>query len=237
MGVFLFHPYFLIKNISITGNQTIAGDEILNKVNQVVSKKRFWFLDGKNIFFVNTNQIKKDLEDKFVFENLKISTSLPQSLNVEVQEKEAKMILFTYFGSSTSTYNYFFLDETGKIIRQSDEKEFGLSTLPKVLIEKNDMELKLNEQVLVPANYEFIKFLEEKINNKNNIFIDHYSLTTRTEKTLNIQTGEGWKIVVDRQNDWNKQIQVLETILKDKIKDRKNLKYIDVRFENRSYFQ
>ena len=47
----------------------------------------------------------------------------------------------------------------------------------------------------------------------------------------------GWKIMFDRQSDWKKQLQVLETILKEKIKDRTNLKYIDVRFENRSYFQ
>jgi len=32
-------------------------------------------------------------------------------------------------------------------------------------------------------------------------------------------------------------MQVLDTLLKNKIKDRKNLKYIDVRFENRSYYQ
>jgi len=237
IGVFLFHPYFLIKSISVKGNQTIPTEDILNRVNQVVSKKRLGLLDGNNIFFINTNQIKKDLEEKFIFKNLKVSTNFPQGLEIEVQEKEAQMVLFTGLGSSTSTFSYFLLDETGKIIRQSNEAEVKTINFPKVLIEKNDTELKLNEQILVPANYEFIKFLEDQVNNKNNVFINYYILANRTDKTLNILTGEGWKIIVDRQNDWKKQIQVLDTILKEKIKDRKNLKYIDVRFENRSYFQ
>lgn len=238
VGIFLFHPYFLIKNIEIKGNETVAANDILNKVNQIILSKRFFLFNGSNIFIVNTKKIKSELDNNFIFKKLEVTKDFPQHLIIKIQEREAKMILMAAVSTSTSTFNYYILDETGKNIRQ--EKELTaeiLSQLPKITIEKINWEPKLNEQIISPANYEFINFLEEKLNNKNGIVIEKYSLTTSTDKVINAWTGEGWKIMFDRQSDWKKQLQVLETILKEKIKDRKNLKYIDVRFENRSYFQ
>ncbi|HPV70581.1 MAG TPA: FtsQ-type POTRA domain-containing protein [Candidatus Magasanikbacteria bacterium] len=238
IGVFLFHPYFLIKNIEVKGNQTVATNDILNRVNQITSLKRLFLFSGNNIFTVNTKKIKNELENNFIFKKLEITKDFPQRLIINIQEREAKMILMTVAGSSTTTFNYYVLDENGKNIRQEKEPTAEILTrLPNITIEKSSWEPQLSEQVISPANYEFINFLDEKLDNKNEIIVDKFSLATSTDKIVNVWTGEGWKIMFDRQSDWKKQLQVLETILKEKIKDRTNLKYIDVRFENRSYFQ
>ena len=76
-----------------------------------------------------------------------------------------------------------------------------------------------------------------KIPAKTNVNISFAELD-KDGGVVNLITTEGWRIIMDRQNDWEKQMQVLTIFLRDKIKDkRNNLHYIDVRYENRSYYQ
>lgn len=235
-AVFLFHPFFLIANFNVKGNQTISTKDVLDRINQVTTRKNLFIFNGLNFFTIDTKQIEKKLKESFIFKNLKIAKSFPQTLNIEIEEKTAKAIFWT--GNASGTIKYFILDDEGKVIRSSDDGEIAayMANLPKITIESK-LDAKLNENVINQANYEFISFLNNEIKKMENLPINYFALNSISEKTINIVTGEGWKIIFDRQNDWKKQIQVLETILRDRIRDRKNLKYIDVRFENRSYFQ
>ena len=95
----------------------------------------------------------------------------------------------------------------------------------------------INESAIVPAAVQFLLFLQEKIPAKTNVNISFAELD-KDGGVVNLITTEGWRIIMDRQNDWEKQMQVLTIFLRDKIKDkRNNLHYIDVRYENRSYYQ
>jgi cell division septal protein FtsQ len=208
----------------------------MGETDSIISKKRVFFLDGRNFFAINTQGIKQNLERKFVFQNLKIKTKFPQTLYVELEEREPSLLVSFVDSSSSasSSLKYYFLDKEGKIIREAAFNEG--SGLIKVSIEKSDKPRVLGQQILLTANLPFLQFLKENLKIMG-VDINQYLFSTGDDKVVNIQTGEGWKIVVDRQNDWKKQMQVLDTLLKNKIKDRKNLKYIDVRFENRSYYQ
>ncbi len=57
------------------------------------------------------------------------------------------------------------------------------------------------------------------------------------EPTLVVRTSEGWDIRFDASFDLELQMQKLSLTLKERLQQRKNLKYIDVRFGDRVFFQ
>lgn len=235
--VFLVHPYFLINKVEISGAQTVSEGFVKNLAEDVMSKKRFFFLDGHNIFLVDLSKIKEEIKNKIVLENLSVESKSPQTLQIKITEKTPKLILQSNLINASSTIaNFFALDGEGKIIRKIDS--INDPALPVIIFDKNPPEFSLSNQIISQATIEFIYFLNKNINNVNNVDISYFLIDGANERVINVQTSEGWKIILDRQNDWQKQVQVLNLLLQEKIKkDRKKIKYIDVRYENRSYYQ
>jgi hypothetical protein len=57
-------------------------------------------------------------------------------------------------------------------------------------------------------------------------------------QTLRVVTSEGWAIYLNAADDLHTQLSHAQTILKTKIGgDRKNLEYIDVRFDEKIFFK
>ncbi|KKR49195.1 MAG: hypothetical protein UT86_C0001G0167 [Candidatus Magasanikbacteria bacterium GW2011_GWC2_40_17] len=235
--IFLIHPYFLINKIEIDGAQTISEEFVKNLAEKVMSKKRFLFFNGHNIFLVDLNKIKEEIKNKIVLENLDVNSKSQRSLQIKISEKSPKLILQSNLINASSTIaNFFSLDSEGKIITEANKSDN--LTLPVIIFEKNPPNFSLNNQIISQATIEFIYFLNKNIDKVNNVNISHFLVDGINERVINVQTDEGWKIILDRQNDWQKQVQVLNLLLQEKIKkERKSIKYIDVRYENRSYYQ
>lgn len=57
------------------------------------------------------------------------------------------------------------------------------------------------------------------------------------EPTLVARTTEGWEIRFDASSDLEQQLQKLSLTLRDRLQQRTHLKYVDVRFGDRVFFQ
>jgi len=80
-------------------------------------------------------------------------------------------------------------------------------------------------------------FLEIEKILKNNLKIEIKDLIVISEKRLNVRTREGWEIYFNLEKDIKLQITKLEVLLEQEIliEKRKNLEYIDLRFERIFY--
>lgn len=242
IGLLIFHPYFNINKIEINNSERISANNLNNLINEILNKKRFWFFNNRNYFLINLNKINEEIKKRYALEDLKIQTKLPDTLKITLQEKQAKLLLQNIVPQlNIESKNYYYLiDAEGKIIQELNENEINnASFLILLMLKSQDLKnLQIGGPVVSPATVEFLDFLQQKIPEKTRVNLAFGSLADQEGRVVHLTTTEGWKIIMDRQNDWEKQLQVLIVFLRDKIRDnRKNLRYIDVRYENRSYYQ
>lgn len=244
LGILFFHPYFNITQIELKNLERISASSLNNIVNGVLEQKRWWFFNGHNLFLANTNKIDKTIKDNYALENLEIKTIWPRTLKISLKEKTSRLILqniIPQMNGEPRNY-YYLLDSEGRVIQEVKSEEIGnlaYFNLP-YLQRQNLKEIKIGNQLISAATIEFLNFLQQKIPEKTKVHIasSHFDNEAEEGRVAHLTTTEGWEIFVDRQNDWDKQLQVLTVFLRDKIKnDRSRLHYIDVRYENRSYFQ
>lgn len=239
--IFFFHPYFSISAIEIKGAEKISAAEMTNLVNQTLDKKRFWIFNGQNLFWADLDEVTKEISRDYVLEELKLKTRWPDGLIIALKEKQAVLLAQNSIAplNNEPKNTYFLIDKEGKIIQRISETDINQPRyLDLLLVKFQKPELKINEELIPPATVEFLNYLRQKIPEKTKITLNSAVLADEEGRVIHLTAGEGWKIIVDRQNDWEKQLQVLTIFLRDKIKDnRKNLHYIDVRYENRSYYQ
>lgn len=242
LGVILFHPYFNIKQISIIGAEKVSSVALNNLTSQVLNTKRWWLFNGRNYFSADTNGIEEKINQNYALEDLKIKTAFPSGLKIIIKEKPAALLLQNSLAQlNDEPKNYYYLiDGEGKIIQEVNPEEINNAAYLTLLMLKfqENKNFPINETIIAPATVKFLTFLQEKIPEKTKINLSFAELADEEGRVVNLTTTEGWRVIVDRQNDWEKQMQVLTIFLRDKIKDnRKNLRYIDVRYENRSYYQ
>lgn len=234
IGIFIFHPYFNINFLSIEGLQRISLLEIEDLIKQRLNYKKLFFFNNRNVFLVDITDIKKAIQKQYVLEDLKIERELPQGLRIVLKEKTPKLIF-------QNEAKFFLVDDVGKIIQETMEADLNkdfFRDIPYFQKAASSTSYQINNQAIPLATEEFIEYLYQHIPKKTQIILTYAMLMDEEGRVLNIVTTEGWKIIVDRQNDWDKQIQVLSVFLRDKIKNnRSKLHYIDVRYENRSYYQ
>jgi len=234
IGVLIFHPYFNINSITIEGLQRIPTKEIENIINQKLDAKRWFYFNNRNGFTADIGGIKTAINEKYALESLKVTKKIPKSIQIILKEKLPKLII------RSANTNYL-IDEEGKIIQEISSIDLQpLLALNVPTIEKTDTSstFKIKDSVITPAAEEFIIYMFQNVPKRAEIGLNYAILGDFEGRSINLVTTEGWKVVVDRQSDWDKQIQVLAIILRDRIKNnRSNLHYIDVRYENRSFFQ
>ncbi len=241
LGIAVLHPYFNIKRLTVVGSERISNASLNDLANQILNAKRWWFFNGRNFFIANMAKIEKEIKKDYALENLKINTEFPSGLKITVKEKPAKLLLensLSQLNGEPKNY-YYLIDEEGKVIQEVNPADINSAAYLNLLLLKSqeNKDFAINELVVVPAAVQFLLFLQEKIPAKTNVNISFAELD-QDGGVVNLTTTEGWKIIMDRQNDWEKQMQVLTIFLRDKIKEkRNNLRYIDVRYENRSYYQ
>lgn len=235
---FLFYsPYFKIEKIEISGLERINKSELKTIVNNQIFGRRFLIFQQNNIFIFDEKSLSKNINAKYFLNSLTIKKDLPSTLIIQIKEKNSKLILVT-------NNKIYYLDLSGTVISEispasnAETEELPLeiksNSLPTIYDESNK-EVAIGEKVLSEEQVLAVVELSLKISQFADVEIDFYKLINKKE--LRAVSKEGWYILFTDSNIEN-QLKKLNLILKEKIKDqRKNLEYIDLRFEDRVYYK
>lgn len=235
---FLFYsPYFKIKKVEIFGLERIEKSKIKAIVDSQISGQRFLIFQQSNIFIFDKKSLSENINAKYFLNSLTIKKDLPSTLIIQIKEKTSKLIW------ATNNKNYY-LDLSGTVISEvSSVSTVGTEELPMevkstglpTIYDESNREAAIGEKVLSEEQVLAVVELSLKISQFADVEIDSYKLTN--EKELRAVAKEGWYILFTDSNIEN-QLKKLDLILKEKIKDqRKNLEYIDLRFEDRVYYK
>jgi hypothetical protein len=212
-------PILKAKEINVYGNKEIDSEEIKNDIQSI------------NILLMTSNGLKNKLLKNFP----KISTVeirkniLKRTIAVTITEREGLGII-----CKENTGNCFYVDKNGIIFEDAPQTSGSLVLLIK---DSSLEEFSLGKKILEEQIITSIADFRENLFSQTNIKINWFEISTHPPKESKIITSEGWYLLLDLTRDTQKQLSILKTALDEKIKNRENLEYIDLRIENRIYYK
>lgn len=122
----------------------------------------------------------------------------------------------------------FYLDEKGVVVKEAPVISGGNFL---VIYDRGSREIKISDQALNP---EILKFIV-RAKDKTNLDFQNFTIISEASADLEALTTEGWKIFFDVQKDFQKQLDILNDLLRQqKVKPKE---YLDLRIENRVYYK
>lgn len=225
---------FNIKNIIIvnTNSQTILNkQEIKNSVENQLSKNRFFLFKQNNFFSFSKRKARKRISEEFGIHDIDINKRFPVVI-VNITGKDMRAIW-------SHDQKYFSLNTDGKIsgiIKRDDQRKFYFP----IIQDKINSKILIHQKV-VDNNYTSYTIELKKIFDKHiaepNLKIDYFIFHGHGSDDISIMTNEGWNIHLDHNNNPIQSLQILNLALKEKIKDRVNLEYIDLRLTDKIFYK
>jgi len=229
VAALFYIPYFRIKKISIEGNSSLDQEKIIAEISNYLKDKQFKIFPRDNILILPKEKINRDLLTKFPrIKTVSLNRGFPNALSVVIKERNNEAI-FCPEGEG----GCFFIDEDGVVFEPASY--FSAGVYLSFLDERGEKEaVEINENII--SEEQFKKIIDFKnLLAKEDIKI--LQVILKKERIYQLQTDEGWFILLNEKNDAQLTYQNLKTTL-DQIKEkRKNLDYIDLRFGNKVFYK
>ncbi|MEF9991658.1 MAG: FtsQ-type POTRA domain-containing protein [Romboutsia sp.] len=212
VAIFLNSSYFNLEKVEITGEKGLSEDEILESID---------LAKNKNIFSYNTKAIKNKLIENPYVEDVNIKLKLPNTMNINVDEKRAIALL-------KNNENYCYISKDGEVLEKVEK------------IEKN------NDKIIVDIDYnynnEFVKFKNDESEKRllyligclddKNIYDKIYEINLRDENITNIMTRDYTKVIISNDDKLDYNVSRLEKIILDLNAKNKKNGTIDLTYNN-----
>lgn len=248
---FLLSDFFKITNIEISGNQVIASQDMLEVVEQYMDTTKLYIFSTHNIFIFNKRELLEKIQQRFIVDDITIVKVLPNSVKLEVKEKIATM----YWHSGDKKY---IIDTEGTIIKELYNKQtrFKILQLSEPEEEENKKipiidngylniqnqandNISVGTTVITGSNIQFIQNLYNKIANKTYTDITAIFIPHNYPQSVIFQNAGEWDMFFNLNDDLDKQILRLETLINDKIgiDNINRLDYIDLKLGESVYYK
>lgn len=228
----VYLPYFKITNVEISGQGKIDENIIREIVDTELGKNFYAFLPGSNIFVFNQGHLKEKLEEKFVFQELLITSKLPNKLKVSYIEEKYAIIY-------EEDELYFYTDEEGNVIEEVSVLEINQKLYP-ILKNKSsekmiDREIRLEKNLLAYTINAFRVFQDQA---SSDFKLSHFQANNDRANKFWMVLEDGPIIYLNAKLDFSTQLQKLKIIKDEKLKENfSDKKYIDLRFGDSIYFR
>lgn len=220
-------PVLQINQIEVSGNQTIEKNEIENRLNDILSGFYFYFIPKKNYFLVAIKLIEKNILDSFPrIEQVSVKKKPLKSLLIQIKEREPWAVY--------CSQKCFFIDKSGFAY---EESFINSGNLIRFIREDND-DVSVGKYAIQNGVINILSNIENKIDVLGLGPVTEYNLSSKLTEELKIKTGEGFYLIFNMNENWDKIFTILKTVLNEEIKEKsKNLDYIDLRFGNRVFYK
>lgn len=247
--VLFFSPIFEIKEIKISGDYTIEDEEIYNTLNDILDKKILIFFDHNNIFLIQKNSLFKTLNKNFPqILSIKMNKNIiNKTLVLNIMERrevgiycEGKFAPLEPQENESTALEYsqgecYYIDVNGVIFEKAPQTS---GTLILVIKDLSLIDAKIGESIIGPELLTELINLRIYLSDQLSLKVVDFVIDSNILKEIRINTNEGWYLLLDPSRSLLEQAEDLRLALDEKIKDeRSNLKYIDLRIENRVYYK
>ncbi|MBE7039476.1 MAG: FtsQ-type POTRA domain-containing protein [Ruminococcaceae bacterium] len=204
----LFTPFFNVKELAVSGNETIADSELIESSGIVF---------GTNIFRVNTRAVKNNIKKNPMVDNVKIKRRIPGRIDLIVEETAPQLIIPYMTGCVL-------INENAKVLMLSDE-------IPELLIPKVSgievAEAKICKK-LVPEDKVSFEMIMECVGYFHKFDAIKYFRSMDFTNLSNFSgvTHEGVKVIFGKMEDLEYKIKFMQSVMPNI--DKAEGTYIDI---------
>jgi hypothetical protein len=212
--IFFFLLFYFFYLFVFAGSLFLTKNFQVETKDPFLAKRIFLFLKPGNLLLLNSKELKKEIEDRFLeIKNVVLKKKYPDTLKLEIEEREE---IFEFCSQAC-----FVSDDQGFLFSQKAKKE-----IPKIFV-REDLYLKKtilskNEILNISQIIEYLK--------KKEMFFDKIKIEN---KNLIFENSQGFSFLFDLQKDPQWQIKKLFSFLeKTEPEKLRRIKTIDLRFGN-----
>lgn len=237
---------FTVRYIDVVGTEQISKVDVLAVAENQLEKSRFLFFDQSNIFFFKKSVLKKELFSRYQIQKVKVKKKYFDTILVEIIEKPIALVWL-------SENQKYYLDKNGiattkvgetsnlvvegggegtEIIR-SDSKTLSYPTIA----DQNNRPVEIGTEAVLPTTAEFLIALHQGLLERADFDISHYTIISPAADEITMVTKEGWQAHFNLTDLPETQVERLFLILQNRVDDRDNLEYIDLRFGEKIFYK
>ncbi|MFO0702565.1 MAG: FtsQ-type POTRA domain-containing protein [Candidatus Andersenbacteria bacterium] len=233
IGVYIlifWTPTFRVEQPVVTGTQRVDASVIQAAVAPQLNGLRWLVFPRRALLSAPTTDIEHAAEQASgSIEHVAVRKELPNTLRLEVTERQPKAIW-------SAAGNFFFVDDRGIAYDQIQRSESRDVSLP-VIVDEAGTPTEAGDRVTTTDALTFVADVYAELTRGGGIGINFFVAPSRLAPDLILVTSEGWKVYFDTTTDAHQQVLTLQTVLKQQVKDRRNLKYIDLRVPGRVFIK
>lgn len=145
----LNQPQFQIKNIEISGTQTVPSEKIISQTENILNSKRFFLIPTRNFLFTPFRKIARNvLSSDIHFYKTRVSLDGIGTLRIIVEERTPKY-LWCRDNNEQIELECFFVDKRGFIFSQAPL--LSTSLIPRMI--GRDFSFPLGQSILPPKHF------------------------------------------------------------------------------------
>lgn len=216
----MFSTAFAITEIRVEGAAN-SGGAIRAAVQEEISN---W---SRLPTFRTSNVKRRLLEGGFVLESVDVEKDYPHTLVIRVVERTPRAVWQT----STKAW---LLDQTGQGIGKISLAEPRRAGFTYFFDESSSAP---ETRTITQDRFALLLGFEERLREEQSLEIVLIKLESPTSAFIKFVTGEGWELYVDVAGDIDAQIEKLTAVLANLGEARRTIRYIDLRFADRVYYQ
>lgn len=266
-GVLVWHPFFSVHLVSVTGATRVPATEVSEAAQGIMDRTRWLVLPGTNYFLIDTTEIADILTQRFPFYSVKLVKQFPSQLDIQVMEKNPVLIF-------DNGQEYSYIDPSGQVIKVLEkvgDSEWKFKTgavaatstpgatttleiinrwhepaakriattygLYPILYQVGGATTTPNSQAVTFEIVTNVRAWQERLDNSLGQPGALFFVQDNERGEGSIRTRAGWILKVRLLDDVEIQAQRLELVLRTLEAQKIKPNYIDVRFEGKVFWQ
>jgi len=162
-----------------------------------------------------------------------IYISIPY-LNFKIKNEEAKKYEQVGIFCGQGAVDCFYIDGQGIVYESAPKTSGGLVVL---IQDYSARKIKLYDKVIDSELINKILEIKDYLSMEIGLNVASFDIDSYPTDKLRVVTNESWYVLFSLKQEIKKQLLSLKVVLDEKIEDRINLQYVDLRIENRIYYK
>jgi|GEM_PF-1892835 cell division protein FtsQ len=223
----LFSDFLLVKKIEVRGASLIPSSSVENMAYERLERRRLLILSEEKLMVFHSDALIQDLRKRYALDDVKVVKRLPSTLIITLSEKIPVAVWF-------EADAFYQVDKDGWLLAFADGQ---LEELP--TIHNNGMP-KISEQRVVgmESSISFAQKLSPEFAIRFSSIPVRQLSVDNDFNTLKLVPQKGAMIYFATDDSITAQLDRLDILLSTELKGRfEKIRYIDLRFKDKLYYQ
>lgn len=217
-----------IKTITVRGNESIAGGQIIDQAKKVINGKSLWLIPRDRIFYLPIMEITANLFEKFPrLENIEIDRDFYGGLLVNVEERKPSALL-----CETNERNCFYLDKDGFIFENAPYFSAGVFL---TFIDNRSVKPRMPDFLMDKLLFLKIVNFKKQLDGISQV----ETVVVKDGEVNEFYFEDGWCLIVDIGDDLEEVYSNFNLFWQEFLEknNAEDINYVDLRFGNKIYYK